>query len=306
MTIRLSSKKLVVLGIVGLFLLVLGIILQVLPSQSSVVSEAAAPSGFTEKQVASGLSQPTAMAIASDGRVFVAEKNGKLRIIKNSSLLSASFLTVAVATSGERGLLGVALDPQFSQNGYVYVYYTASSGGTRNKVSRFTANPSNPDVAQAGSEVVLLDNIPSNAIYHNGGAIHFGTDGKLYIAVGDNQNGSNAQSKSTLAGKILRINKDGTIPSDNPFYSSTSGNNRAIWALGFRNPFTFAVNPTNGTIFVNDVGSNGSVKREEVNHLQKGVNYGWPNCEGACSNSSYANPVHFYGSGVSSTVAGGA
>lgn len=290
--------------VLGIFIFILIFLLGIFDNQQSTVSKAAAPSGFTQRQVVSGLSRPTAMAIAPDGRIFVAEKSGKLRIIKNGSLLGTPFLSVSVNSEGERGLLGVALDPQFSQNGHVYVYYTDNSPVV-NRISRFTAG-SNPDVAASGSEDVLLDGIPSNAIYHNGGAIHFGTDGKLYVAVGDNQNGANAQSKSTLAGKVLRINKDGSIPSDNPFFTSASGNNRAIWALGFRNPFTFAVNSQDGTIFVNDVGSNGAVKREEINKLVKGGNYGWPNCEGSCSNGSYTNPIYIYGSGTSSTITGGA
>ena len=121
-----------------------------------------------------------------------------------------------------------------------------------NRISRFTANG---DVAVAGSEVVILelDNL-SSATNHNGGALAFGPDGKLYAVVGDNATGSNAQSMNNLLGKVLRLNKDGSIPADNPFFSSTTGRNRAIWALGLRNPFTFAFNPTGAELYVNDVG----------------------------------------------------
>ncbi|HET9473682.1 MAG TPA: PQQ-dependent sugar dehydrogenase, partial [Steroidobacteraceae bacterium] len=191
------------------------------------------PNGFAETRVATGLASPTAMSIAPDGRIFVAQQGGALRVVKNGALLSQPFVTVSVNSSGERGLLGVAFDPNFATNNFVYVYYTTSSSPIHNRVSRFTASAANPDVAAAGSEVQLL-NLPalSSATNHNGGAIHFGTDGRLYIAVGDNANGANAQSFTTTLGKVLRINADGSIPSDNPFLSQTAGINQAIWARG--------------------------------------------------------------------------
>ena len=134
----------------------------------------------------------------------VAQQGGALRVIKNDALLAQPFLTLNVNSSGERGLLGVAFDPNFASNGFVYVYYTTSTSPVHNRLSRFTASAANPDVVAAGSEVQLL-NLPtlSSATNHNGGAIHFGTDGKLYIAVGENANGSNAQSLSTTLGKLL-------------------------------------------------------------------------------------------------------
>ncbi|HYG82020.1 MAG TPA: PQQ-dependent sugar dehydrogenase, partial [Pyrinomonadaceae bacterium] len=176
------------------------------------------PAGFAEPLVAGGLSSPTAMAFAPDGRLFVCQQGGQLRVIKNGTLLATPFLTVTTDASGERGLLGVALDPNFSTNHFVYIYYTVPSSPRHNRVSRFTAGG---DVAVAGSEVVILelDNL-SGATNHNGGAIHFGPDGKLYIAVGENATPSNAQTLSNLHGKILRINADGTIPADNPFFNT--------------------------------------------------------------------------------------
>src|SRR5580765_128768 len=209
----------------------------------AVVSTAGAatlPTGFAETQVVSGLSAPTAMAFAPDGRLFVTEQGGSLRVIKNGTLLAQPFLSVTVNSSGERGLLGVAFDPAFASNGYVYVYYTATTPTLHNRVSRFTASG---NVAVPGSEVPILDlNDLSNATNHNGGAIHFGPDGKLYVAVGDNANGANSQTPTNLLGKLLRINPDGTVPSDNPFASAT-GVNRAIWSLGLRNPYTFSFQP---------------------------------------------------------------
>ena len=139
------------------------------------------------------------------------------------------------------------------------------------------------DVAVPGSEVVILelDNL-SIASNHNGGAIHFGPDGKLYIAVGENADSANAQTLADLLGKMLRINSDGSVPMDNPFYSVAVGVNRATWSLGLRNPFTFAFQPGTGRMLINDVGQ---YTWEEINEGVAGANYGWPNCEGACNPS---------------------
>jgi len=259
------------------------------------------PSGFSETVVASGLSNPTAMAFAPDGRLFVCQQAGQLRVIKNGALLSAPFLTVPVDSIGERGLLGLALDPDFGVNGYVYIYYTLNSSPRRNRVSRFTANG---DTALPGSETVILelDNLTS-ATTHNGGALHFGPDGKLYIATGENNVTEYSQSLSSLLGKILRINPDGTIPLDNPFYNQTVGNRKSIWALGLRNPFTFAFQPGAGRMFINDVGQN---TWEEINDGVAGANYGWPATEGATQNPSYKTPVYSYGHGSGCAITGAA
>jgi glucose/arabinose dehydrogenase len=250
---------------------------------------AVVPSGFTDTPVVSGLSNPTAMAFAPDGRIFIAQQGGSLRVVKDDVLLTQPFLTVTVNASGERGLLGVAFDPDFASNHYVYVYYTATLPAIHNRLSRFTANG---DVAVAGSETIMLElNNLSSATNHNGGAIHFGSDGKLYIAVGDNANGDNSQTLTNLLGKILRINADGTIPSDNPFFAQTSGNNRAIWARGLRNPFTFAFQPGTGRMFINDVGQN---TWEEINDGIAASNYGWPATEGPTSTPGYRSPLYAY------------
>jgi len=258
------------------------------------VRAATLPTGFAETRIATGLASPTAMAFAPDGRLFVTQQGGALRVIKNGALLSQPFLTLSVNSSGERGLLGIAFDPGFASNGFIYVYYTTSTSPVHNRLSRFTASAANPDVVAAGSEVQLL-NLPnlSSATNHNGGAIHFGTDGKLYIAVGENANGANSQSLSTTLGKVLRINADGSIPSDNPFLAQTTGINRAIWAMGLRNPYTFGIDRTNGRIHINDVGQS---TWEEVNLGVAGSNYGWPQVEGndppGVSGMRY--PIHTY------------
>jgi glucose/arabinose dehydrogenase len=258
-----------------------------------MVFAASLPSGFAETQIASGIPAATAMAFAPDGRLFVAEQAGKLRVIKNGVLLSQEFVSITVNSTGERGLLGVAFHPNFATNRYVYVYYTTASAPIHNRVSRFTASTSNPDVAAANSEEVILDLENLSATNHNGGAMHFGADGKLYIAVGENAVTANSQTLNNRLGKMLRINDDGSIPSDNPFYNQASGVNRSIWTLGLRNPFTFALQPGTGRMFINDVGGGAW---EEINDGIAGANYGWPNCEGNCNppNASYRDPVYQY------------
>jgi glucose/arabinose dehydrogenase len=167
----------------------------------------------------------------------------------------------------------VAAHPNFASNGYVYVYYTTPSGGTHNRISRFVANG---DVA-GGAEQVLVDLPTLGANNHNGGALHFGVDGKLYVGVGDNQVSANAQNLGSPFGKLLRFNDDGSIPSDNPFFNSQSGLARAVWAYGLRNPFGFAIQPGTGRIHINDVGEQAW---EEVNLGTAGANFGWPQSEG--------------------------
>jgi glucose/arabinose dehydrogenase len=274
---------------------------------------AALPGGFGETQI-NGLSNPTAMAIHPDGRIFVCQQSGALRVIKNGALLATPFTTVSTTASGERGLLGVAFDPNYATNHFIYVYYTATSPATHNRISRFTADIANEDVAVAGSEAVLLDlNNLSGATNHNGGAIHFGPDGKLYVAVGENANSSNSQNLGNLLGKMLRLNPNPAdpIPTDNPttfpgIAGSPSGNNRAIWAVGLRNPFTFSFQPGTGRMHINDVGEG---TWEEINLGVAGSNYGWgAGCEGACGVAGMTNPIYQYSSAVSPecAITGGA
>lgn len=258
-------------------------------SSDAPPSDATLPAGFIETLVAFGFTSPTAMEFAPDGRLFVCEQAGHLRVVKNQTLLAADFLTLTVDFSGERGLLGIAFDPGFAGNQFVYVYYTVPTSPIHNRVSRFTADG---DVAVPGSEVVILelDNL-SAATNHNGGAIHFGPDGKLYVAVGENANGANSQVLTNRLGKVLRINPDGSIPADNPFYPIALGDNRSIWALGLRNPFTFAFHPTSGRMFINDVGQS---TWEEINDGIAGSNYGWNLYEGPVAPPPFRNPVYAY------------
>src|SRR5437773_11006518 len=220
-----------------------------------------------------------------------------MRVIKTGSLLSTPFVSLTVDSSGERGLLGIAFDPNFATNHYLYGYYTVATSPIHNRVSRFTAAG---NTAAPGSEIVILNlDSLSSATNHNGGAIHFGPDGRLYIGVGENANGSDSQTLSNLLGKMLRINADGTIPTDNPFYNSAAGSNRAIWALRLRNPFTFAFQPGTGRLFINGVGQS---TWEEINDGIAGSNYGWPTTEGPTSDPNFRSPLFAYGHGSSSTT----
>jgi glucose/arabinose dehydrogenase len=264
---------------------------------------AAVPAGFAESTVAANLAGPTAMAFAPDGRLFVAEQSGALRVVKNGQLLARPFATFKTDPTGERGLLGIAFHPNFAANRFVYVYYTvpaASAQPAYNHVTRVRADPANPDRVVKGSqrEILRLNNL-SNRTNHNGGAIHFGPDGKLYVATGENANGANAQSKANLLGKILRVNDNGTLPADNPFFNSLAGQNRAIWALGLRNPFSFAFQRGSSRMFINDVGQS---TFEEINDGVAGSNYGWPTTEGPTTNPNFRPPIFSYGHGDGPTT----
>jgi glucose/arabinose dehydrogenase len=196
-----------------------------------------------------------------------------------------------------RGLLGVAIHPDFTRNGWVYIHHTALQPTIHNRITRFTAIG---DRAAGGRERIILDldNLSART-NHNGGALHFGRDGKLYVGVGDNAEGSNAQSLSNLFGKILRLNDDGTTPWDNPFPGAPSWRSQAIWALGLRNPFTFAFERETGRMFINDVGE---ATWEEINEGVAGANYGWPATEGATADPRYRSPLFAYAHGTGATA----
>ncbi|MFL6196620.1 MAG: PQQ-dependent sugar dehydrogenase [Thermoanaerobaculia bacterium] len=258
----------------------------------AAAGSAVLPTGFVENRIASGLDQPTAVAVAPDGRVFVCEKKGRLRVIKNGSLLAEPFLQVQVYSNVERGLLGITFDPDFETNGYLYVYYTARKPRAHNRISRFTAEG---DRAAAGSEKVLIELPDLVTGYHNSGTLHFGPDGKLYASAGENYIPPQAQMLANPFGKILRINRDGSIPADNPFYAQTTGAARAIWALGFRNPFSFVFEKSSGRMFANDVGDRSF---EEIDEVVRGGNYGWPVTEGPSTDPRFRAPVFAYAHGA--------
>jgi glucose/arabinose dehydrogenase len=247
------------------------------------------PAGFSRNtDYVTGLSSATAFAQAPDGRLFISQQGGAMRVVdSNGTLLTTPFMTLTVDSNGERGLLGVAFHPDFLTNHFVYAYYTVPGSASHNRISRFTANG---DVA--ASELPLVD-LPdlSAVVAHNGGGIHFGADGKLYISVGENGDTANSQDLSTPLGKLLRFNDDGTIPSDNPFCTTQGNLACAVWAYGLRNPFTFAIQPGTGRIHINDVGAN---NWEEINVGAAGANYGWPNTEGPTTVPGIAGPLFTY------------
>jgi putative heme-binding domain-containing protein len=252
------------------------------------------PEGFRADVIATGFTGATAFELAADGRIFVCEQTGRLRVIKKGKLLPAPFVKLPVDSTWERGLIGVTLAPDFPKTPHVFVCYVAAKPYPHHVISRFTAAGAK---VEPGSEKILLEgddqtklggDVPAG---HQGGAIHFGKDGKLYIAIGDQTAGKPAQDLKSLQGKMLRINPDGSIPDDNPFTSKTTGKYRAVWALGLRNPFTFAVQPETGRLFINDVGG----VAEEINEGVAGANYGWPTVEhGPTTDPRFRGPIHHY------------
>jgi glucose/arabinose dehydrogenase len=275
------------------------------------------PSGFAESTIASGLSNATAMEIAPNGDLWVLEQGGDVKRFRAGSTTAdivGDISTLGLSSIGERGLLGIAFDPQYATNKFVYLYYTSTLPSPHNRISRFTVNDANAadyffagtntsgDAGSTGTptaQLVFDLDALSGATNHNGGAIHFGLDGKLYAAVGDNANGTNAQTLTNTLGKLLRINSDGTIPGDNPFFNQASGEERAIWALGLRNPYTFTFQPGSGRMFINDVGQN---TWEEINDGIAGSNYGWPGIEGnegtpPSGPGTYRGPLYAYSHG---------
>lgn len=275
-------------------------------------ARAAVPTGFADSLVAS-VGNPTAIAFTPDGRLLITQQSGSLRVW-NGSLVATPALTIPTASlcsNSERGLLGVAVDPDFGTNRRIYLFYTFKKpgGGCVNRVSRFTFSETSGQENQIdpASELILLDNMPSTAGNHNGGDVHIGKDGYLYVSIGDGgcsadfarcagQNDA-ARDQHVLVGKILRITLDGNIPPTNPFQGAdsarchqtgrtTAGNRcQETFAWGLRNPFRFAMDPNAAGVrfFINDVGQGAW---EEIDLGQAGADYGWNCREGAHVNST--------------------
>ncbi|MBK8967538.1 MAG: PQQ-dependent sugar dehydrogenase [Lewinellaceae bacterium] len=258
------------------------------------------PPGFAGAAVAEGLN-PTCMALAPDGRIFLAQKDGRVLIYHTDAgeLHDAPFVSLQTDPFNERGLNGIALHPDFEHQPWVYLYYTAPDA-PRNRISRIRANG---DFAVPGSEEILLELDPMNGNIHNGGGMVFGPDDKLYIGVGDGARADNAQDLNTVLGKILRLNADGSIPVDNPFYTQATGNNRAIFAYGVRNPFSMSMDPQTEKIFFCDVGAEAW---EEVNVLKSGANYGWKLFQGASGEPGFMDPAFAYTHASGCAVVGAA
>ena len=265
----------------------------------SAVSTHALPPDFERKDWVAGLISPLAMKWAPDGRLFVLEQAGHVRIIKDGVLLPAKFATVKTWTGHRESMLGVAFDPNFAENGFIYLYYS-ENGVQKNRITRITSSKANPDLSEAGSEVVLLDGI--GAAGYQGGAFFFGKDRMLYAASAH----GGSQNLNDLGGKVLRLNPaayPNVIPSDNPFLGRADARPE-VWAYGFREPFTGAADTVTGDMVVNDVGEG---KAEEVDLLKKGANYGYEaGCEGTCAKAGMENPWVEYDHGLGSCITGGA
>jgi glucose/arabinose dehydrogenase len=252
-----------------------------------------ASGAFALQQVVGGLNTPVTMATAPDGRIFVNElTTGNIRVVTPNplpqqwSLQTVPFAHIDVETGNEKGLLGIAVDPNFTSNHFIYVYYTVS--GPINRVGRFTATTTNGNtVATNSTPMVIFNNIPASE-NHNGGFINFGPDGMLYIVVGENQEPDDAQRLSTLRGKILRINPNGSIPSDNPFFNSLSSPFSAIYSYGHRNSFGHTFHPHTNDLWETENGENDN---DEINRIIAGKNYGWPVVAGIGNNPQFVNPI---------------
>lgn len=235
--------------------------------------------------VAENLDVPWAIAFAPDGRMFVTERVGKVRVIENGALQSEPMLTLNVGRV-EGGLLGIALDPDFEANSNVYLYYTYSEFlSTYNRVSKFSESNN-----KLHDEVILIDKIPGAAV-HDGGRIKFGPDGKLYVTTGDAANAMLAQDLNSLAGKILRINPDGTIPPDNPFSDSP------VYSYGHRNPQGLDWDKTSGSLVISEHGPSGDrgFAHDEFNLIMAGQNYGWPYVVGDEIDPKFTSPLFHTG-----------
>ncbi len=268
---------------------------------------AAVPVNFQNETIISELAEPTGVAFTPDGRMLILQRDGRIRVVAEggTEVGPAPFLQITNinTVSGERGLVGIALDPGFATNGFYYVFYTSNSP-LRDRVSRFTASG---DSTVAGSEVVIWQDNETASEYHHGGKIAFGPDGNLYVSVGDHATPWTVQSLTSYAGKILRIRPDGTIPTDNPFYDGAGPNLDEIWARGLRNPFRFTFDSETGTMYIGDNGDNDpATSIEEVNVGAAGANYGWPICQGSCGDAGMTNPIHSYPhAGQDASIIGG-
>jgi glucose/arabinose dehydrogenase len=259
---------------------------------TATAAAARVPAGFTQRTVVRGLASATDMAFAPDGRLFVTLKSGVLRYRRTTGTVATLLdFSQKVDDSGERGLLGIAVDPRFAMNHHLYLVYTHQATSTlpiHNRLVRVSVR--NGRLAP-GSERLLFRFNGQRARNHVGGSVQVGRDGKLYVSHGENARTAEAQSLRNLLGKIVRLNRNGTIPTDNPFYTRTTGRNRAIWALGLRNPFKFAFDPGTSRGYVNDVGAQ---TWEEINRLTRGGNYGWPVHEGPETAQRYIPPIFAY------------
>jgi glucose/arabinose dehydrogenase len=262
-----------------------------------IISQPVFSQTYTFDTLVTGIRQPVCFAFFPNGNIIVNQKSDSSKIynLSTGNLISCFWnFKDSLQANGEAGLLGVCLDPNYSVNRYVYIYYIRYAKSFR--VVRFTENNNigtNP--VHIFNDSVGITGFQSNG--HYGGNIHFGPGNKLYITIGDHGRDSNSQSLFSFKGKILRINSDGTIPTDNPFYDDgnpKTGNDDRIWALGFRNSYDFTFSPFNDSLYATE---NGGFANDEINFVRKGKNYGWPICQGFCVpyNPLYRQPMDTIG-----------
>lgn len=228
------------------------------------------------KVIATGLNVPWALAFLPNGDLLITERIGHIKLLEKDEKTPKSITTLSdVKQIGEGGLHGIAVDPKFSLNSFVYTYYTYSSDGqnTLNRVVRFRFKDNKLD-----EQTTIVDKIPG-ALFHDGGRIKFGPDGFLYIATGDAQNPSLSQDKTSLAGKILRVTTEGKAAPDNPFGT-------LVYSYGHRNPQGLTWD-SNGTFWETEHGSSAT---DEVNRIEKGTNYGWPTITGDATRPGMQSP----------------
>lgn len=226
------------------------------------------PVTYRVEEVVRGLEVPWSVVFTTPERMLITERAGRVRVVENGRLLEKPLATFEVSSRSEDGLLGLTLHPQYEQNKWLYLAYSYQKGSDIiDRVVRFKDNGDN-----LSEETIIIDDIPA-ANVHAGSRLQFGPDQKLYITAGDAAERQLAQDKNSLAGKILRLNDDGSIPSDNPFPGSP------VWSLGHRNPQGLAWHPVTGTMFETEHGPSGfdgPGGGDEVNVIEKGLNYGWP------------------------------
>jgi glucose/arabinose dehydrogenase len=261
------------------------------------------PTGFAQLPLADSLN-PTAMAFDHHGNLFLAQKDGRVLFLNSEGVLQADpVISLPVDDYNERGLSGIALHPDLDHQPWLYLFYTVRDSGF-NRISRFLLNG---NVVVPGSEEILFNGDALTGTIHNAGAMAFGADGQLYIGTGDGGKSSNSQNLNNTLGKILRLNADGSIPTANPFYNTLSGNARAIFASGLRNPFSMSIQPGSGRIFVSDVGQGGF---EEINEIMPGRNYGWNLIEGPIGAQNpppnYQDPFYAYPHSAGCAIVGAA
>lgn len=251
------------------------------------------PPSFTDIELGNGYFSGRQLVPAPDGRMFVVEGGGRIRVLKNDAVLGTPLIEIPTTRDNGHGLMNIALDDQFADNGHFYaVFSIVKADGVRTfRLSRFTATG---DVASLASEVVLTEDFPdyTSTGLHLGGAMVVGSDGYIYITTGDGVVGARARELTNLYGKVLRFNKNGTIPTSNPFYNEATGIYRAIYATGLRSPFSLSdPQPGSGAIYIGDVGE---ASWEELNELEAGANYGWNREEGFGNQDGLTNPVFAY------------